>query len=128
MFSVGLMGSFSFQIQRELTELVQLMNGIVSKPLSAATTHVIAKKVITEKCYQAFQNEVPVMTAEWIRAVWKEGQERIIDATDAKYVQYACGIFYNVNVCVSQVPSNLKTTIERIIVARGKRGIEKLGT
>ena len=103
-----------------MTDLVQRMNGVVSKPFAVAVTHVVAKNVITPKCYQAFKNEVPVMTAEWIRAVWKEGQEQIIDATDSKYVQYACGIFQNLSVCVSQVPTNVKTVIERIVTAGGK--------
>lgn len=96
------------------------MNGMSSKPFAVSTTHVVAKKIITPKCYQAFESEVPVMTPDWIHAVWKEGKGRIVDATDPNFAKYACGIFYNVNICVSQVPSNVKNVIERVIVNGGE--------
>ena len=97
------------------------MNGVVSKPLATATTHVVAKNVLTPKCMEACRQGVPCMTAEWIHAVWREGQEQIVEATDEPYIKYACGIFQNLSVCVSQVQTNVKNAIERVITAGGKR-------
>ena len=95
------------------------MNGIVSKAYSVATSHVVCASPLTAKCREAYKNDVPVMNEQWVRVVWEESQKEIVDATDKKYIKYTCSVFHNIQICLSQIPSSMKTGLEKTIKENG---------
>src|SRR3712207_114360 len=95
------------------------MNGVTSKELVMSTTHVVAIHTLTPKCREAFKHGTPVMTPEWVKAVWEESKKSIVDADDPKYEKYKCKILHNVQISISQVASNLKAQLQKKIRAAG---------
>ena len=99
------------------------MGGVVSKQYTMATTHIVAHTVLSEKCAKAYENHRPVMTADWVRAIWRESLNDAAHATDSKFTAMECPIFYNLRFCTSQIPTRVKDSIKQIVEANGKSSI-----
>jgi len=103
----------------DLTQKVERMNGIVMRYYTLATTHVVANKILTDKCHTAYKSGIPVMVADWIHNVWDTSQRDLIDGTNECFTKYSCPIFYNLNICVSQLTNAKKNAIKNIIDNHG---------
>jgi hypothetical protein len=95
------------------------MSGHTTKDFTQGVTHVVAGNILSEKCAAAFCKDIPVMTKDWIEAVWKDSQVELVHATDVKYVLHACPMFYKLTICVSQVNADLKNALKKTIEANG---------
>ena len=95
------------------------MLGEVTQKLTRGVTHVVADKALREKVVVAYKSNIPVMTTEWVDAIFEDSQNSLIHATDAKYVKNTCKIFHNLQICVSQIPSALKNALRKVIECNG---------
>lgn len=91
-----------------------------SKSLTKGVTHVVAEHMLTDKVFMAYETNIPVMSTKWIDAVWEDSQNQVVNAIDQQYVKYACPIFHNMIICVSQVSPGLKEALRNVIEANGK--------
>jgi hypothetical protein len=98
------------------------MSGYREEDYTLRVTHVVAGSILSEKCAAAFVRATPVMTKDWIEAVWKDSQVELVHATDVKYALHACPIFYKLTIGVSQSQLNadLKNALKKTIEANGK--------
>jgi hypothetical protein len=104
------------------------MGGVVSKQYTMATTHIVADSVLSEKCTAAYAANCPVMTVDWIHAVWKESLNDAAHATDSQFSVHACPIFYNLRFCMSQIASGPKSTLRKVIEENGQSCIHNINT
>jgi hypothetical protein len=96
-----------------------MMLGTVSNSLTKGVTHVVTNNILTDKVIRAYESNIPVMKIEWIDAVWKSSQLSNDLEMDEKYVEFSCPIFYNLNICLSQIPADLKSALNEVIVSNG---------
>jgi hypothetical protein len=96
------------------------MSGYREEHYTVRVTHVVAGNILSEKCAAAFDRKIPVMTKDWIEAVWKDSQVELVHATDVKYALHACPIFYKLTICASHVNADVKNALKKTIEANGK--------
>ena len=51
----------------------------------------------------AIAKEIPVMTSEWIEAVWSKAKHANVHATDKEFVRYKCPALKGLTITVSQM-------------------------
>jgi hypothetical protein len=105
---------FAWFLQDELTRKIRLMSGYREEDYTLRVTHVVAGNILSEKCAAAFCRKIPVMTKDWIEAVWKDSQVELVHATDVKYALHACPLFYKLTIGVSQ-SNELKETVRKLM-------------
>ncbi|ODM88944.1 DNA topoisomerase 2-binding protein 1-B, partial [Orchesella cincta] len=113
------LSGFSRELKSELEERIRLMNGTISPSLTKSVTHVVTANAITNKSMEASREQIPIMIAEWVKKVWKDNQSRPVQASDPRYANCFCPLFYKVKVCLSQISAAKKATL--------KAAIERLG-
>lgn len=71
----------------------------------------------------AVEQEIPIMTGEWVSAVWnavtKDHTQHIM-ATDERFLSHACPVLYGMVVCVSQLDRATKLALQGIIEENGE--------
>lgn len=113
---------FEKEEKEELRTIITRSSGIYSNNFSEAVTHLVANTVGSKKYIVAIEKEIPIMTGEWVKAVWnavsREYREDIY-ATDEQFLSYTCPIFKNLVICVSQMPRKNKEALKKIIEENG---------
>ncbi|XP_068207098.1 DNA topoisomerase 2-binding protein 1 isoform X2 [Palaemon carinicauda] len=113
---------FEKEEKEQLCTIINRSSGIYSNNFSEAVTHLVAKTVGSKKYIVAIERDIPIMTGEWLRAVWnavsREYREDIY-ATDEQFLSYTCPIFKNLVICVSQMPRKNKAALKKIIEENG---------
>ncbi|XP_045617941.1 DNA topoisomerase 2-binding protein 1 isoform X2 [Procambarus clarkii] len=113
---------FEKDVKADLQWLIERMAGIYSNNFHESVTHLVANSVGSKKYCVAVQQEIPVMTGEWVKAVWKsvgkDFQEDIL-ATDQQFLSYACPVFKGLTICVSQMPRKEKAALQKMIEENG---------
>ncbi|XP_069938324.1 DNA topoisomerase 2-binding protein 1 isoform X2 [Cherax quadricarinatus] len=113
---------FRKEAKAELQCLVERMAGIYLNIFHTNVTHVVANSVGSDKYFVAVKEETPIMTGEWVKAVWKAASEDFredILATDEQFLSYACPVFKGLVICVSQMPRKEKEALKKIIEENG---------
>lgn len=95
------------------------MNGTISPSLTKAVTHVVTASALSEKSILAQKDKIPLMTPDWVRAIWQDNQEGLVDATDSRYVKYTCPVFYNIKICMSQLTNVRKSALKAAVESLG---------
>jgi len=96
------------------------MNGYVSSSYTKAVTHVVSDNILSEKSTLAYAHGIPVMTTNWVDAVWENCQVDLLHATDSKYVKYGCPVFHKLVICLSQISVDMKKALKNAIEANSK--------
>ncbi|XP_071515470.1 DNA topoisomerase 2-binding protein 1-like isoform X2 [Panulirus ornatus] len=113
---------FEKEAKVEIQMLVERMAGIYSNNFHEGVTHVVAKSVGSKKYFVAVQHDIPIMTGEWVKAVWsavsQDFREDIL-ATDQQFLSYACPVFKGLVICVSQMQRKEKEALKKIIEENG---------
>lgn len=72
----------------------------------------------------AVEQKVPIMMEGWVRAVWEEvvkGEAfKHVSASDEYFLPYTCKPLHGLMVCVSQVDSDTKADLKRMIEENGE--------
>ncbi|XP_042237542.1 DNA topoisomerase 2-binding protein 1-like isoform X2 [Homarus americanus] len=113
---------FEKETKTELQMLVERMAGIYSNIFHEGVTHLVANAVGSKKYCVAVQKEIPVMTGEWVKAVWKAVHldfQEDISATDQQFLSYVCPVFKGLVISVSQLQRKQKEAIRKIIEENG---------
>lgn len=108
--------------KEELKTLVERMAGIYSADYHLGVTHLVANEVGSKKYQVAVEQEIPIMTGEWVSAVWqavtKDHTQHIL-ATDERFLSLTCPVLYGMVICVSQLDRATKLALKGIIEENG---------
>lgn len=63
--------------------------------------------------------KIPVMTKEWIEAVWEANLNEMIKADDKIFDKYKCPVFMNLVVTSTNLHKRQKEEVKRLIHAHG---------
>ncbi|ODM97838.1 DNA topoisomerase 2-binding protein 1-A [Orchesella cincta] len=87
-----------------LVSKIELMCGDVSYSYTDRTTHLLAAHTNTPKVAAARDNNLPVMTLEWVEAIWEACQQNdpYIHASLPKFRNFECPLFYNLQFTISK--------------------------
>ncbi|KAK4321748.1 hypothetical protein Pmani_007486 [Petrolisthes manimaculis] len=119
---------FEKEERAELQQRVERMAGIYSSNFHQGVTHVVAKSVGSKKYLVAVEQDIPILTMEWVHAVWRaamgqavgqQGTGEEVRATDEQFLSYACPVFKGLNICVSQLDRSTKLALKNIIEENG---------
>ncbi|XP_020299565.1 DNA topoisomerase 2-binding protein 1 isoform X3 [Pseudomyrmex gracilis] len=113
---------FSSENKDHIQQLVEYMGGFFTKQLRSSVTHLIADSVMSAKYECAIGMKIPIMTKEWIDAVWeanlKEDRE-VIKADDQIFDKYQCPVFKNLTVTTTNLSKHQKEELKRLIHDHG---------
>ncbi|XP_076054847.1 mutagen-sensitive 101 isoform X2 [Oratosquilla oratoria] len=113
---------FQKEQKEEIQQKVERMAGIYSNVFHEGVTHLVADSVGSNKYKVATEREIPVMTGEWVNAVWEAVQRddcEDIFATDQRFSIYTCAVFKGLIICVSQMNRKEKEAVKKIIEDNG---------
>ncbi|KAG0723109.1 DNA topoisomerase 2-binding protein 1 [Chionoecetes opilio] len=105
-----------------IPQLPSPIHNTAMRGLVITTTGFEKNKKLELKSLVAIEQEIPIMTGEWVCAVWqgatKEHTQHIL-ATDERFLSHTCPVLYGVEVCVSQLDRTTKTVLKGIIEEHG---------
>ncbi|XP_011866675.1 PREDICTED: DNA topoisomerase 2-binding protein 1 isoform X2 [Vollenhovia emeryi] len=110
---------FSLQIKDWIQRQVEYMGGIFTKQLRGSVTHLVTDSVMSAKYEHAVEMKIPIMTKEWIEAVWEINLKEIIKADDKIFDKYKCPVFMNLVVTSTNLHKREKEEIKRSIHGHG---------
>ncbi|KAG5323618.1 TOPB1 protein, partial [Pseudoatta argentina] len=110
---------FDAEIKDWIQQRVEYMGGIFTKQLRSSVTHLVADNVMSAKYEKAIERKIPVMTKEWIEAVWKANLKEVIKADDKIFDRYKCPVFMNLIVTSTNIQRRQKEEIKRLIQQHG---------
>ena len=76
---------FDKQEKEQLRHHIERMAGIYSKSFHDGITHLVTCTVKSQKYEVAVGKETPIMTKEWVEAVWKVSCKDSVAAIDPRY-------------------------------------------
>ncbi|XP_046481485.1 DNA topoisomerase 2-binding protein 1 isoform X1 [Neodiprion pinetum] len=97
---------------------VEYMGGVYSRQLRNSVTHLIANFVMSEKYEKAVEQKIPVMTENWVTAIWEASLVENIRATSSRFDEYKCPVFMNLVVTSTNL-SKRKKEIKQLITDNG---------
>ncbi|XP_076358286.1 mutagen-sensitive 101 isoform X2 [Tachypleus tridentatus] len=107
------------QTRLDVEKKVQLMGGNFIKDLTKSVTHLVAGEVGSKKYHVAANFSLPVMLPSWVEECWERGQHQRIHASDPCFNIYRCPVFKGLNITVSQIESDERKKIQKIIEDNG---------
>ncbi|XP_039285519.1 DNA topoisomerase 2-binding protein 1-B [Nilaparvata lugens] len=90
--------------------------------MKEAPLYTIMEFMLYGQCHiiqKAIEKGIPIMTVEWVDAVWNEGIRRNVHATNSQFNKYKCPVFLDLFVTVSNMPQSDKEKIKRLINSNG---------
>ncbi|CAL1689646.1 unnamed protein product [Lasius platythorax] len=109
----------SLDIKNQIQQQVEYMGGFFTKQLRSSVTHLIADSVMSAKYEGAIEMKIPIMTKEWIKAVWEANLKNVIQANDKIFDKYKCPVFMNLIVTSTNLSKRQKEEIKRLIHDHG---------
>lgn len=98
---------------------VEYMGGFFTKQLRSSVTHLVADSVMSAKYEGAIEMKIPIMSKEWIEAVWEANLKEVIKADDKIFDKYKCPVFMNLIVTSTNLHKRQKEEIKRLIHDHG---------
>ncbi|KAI4486795.1 hypothetical protein M0804_006165 [Polistes exclamans] len=111
----GLPPDMKIQIQ----QLVEYMGGFFTKQLRSCVTHLITNCVMSAKYERAVELKIPVVTKDWVIAIWEENLNNFIEAKDPIFDKYKCPVFMNLVVTSTNLSKRQKEEIKNLINSNG---------
>jgi topoisomerase (DNA) II binding protein 1 len=106
--------------KKDLKLLVERMSGLYSKNFHDGVTHLVAGNVTSEKYSVAVSKEIPVMTAGWLREVWRSsGATTAVTATEPRFSSFRCPALLGVTVSVSKMGKEDKDILRKAVSNHG---------
>ncbi|KYM95649.1 DNA topoisomerase 2-binding protein 1-A [Cyphomyrmex costatus] len=110
---------FNVETKDWIQQRVEYMGGFFTKQLRSSVTHLVADSVMSAKYEKAVEMKIPIMTKEWIEAVWKANLKEVIKADDKIFYKYKCPVFMNLVVTSTNIHKRQKEEIKRLIHNHG---------
>ncbi|XP_071748981.1 DNA topoisomerase 2-binding protein 1-A [Lepeophtheirus salmonis] len=110
---------FEKEKKAEIQKLIESMSGVYSNTFHDGVTHLIAAVVHSPKYSVAVEKEIPIMTEEWVRNVWKKSQNDNVAATDGQFSRFKCPALMGLNISVSQMNPKDKDLLKKSIESHG---------
>ncbi|KAK2711685.1 hypothetical protein QYM36_012707, partial [Artemia franciscana] len=107
-----------------LCKFVHWMGGKIRNDFSKTVTHLISSISGTDKCNLALTLGVPVMTSDWIQAVWKQRHKTDCHATNPEFMTYKMKIFHNLKMHFYGFPDNETDEMMEVLVSNGGKGVD----
>ncbi|KAG8198438.1 hypothetical protein JTE90_022176 [Oedothorax gibbosus] len=98
---------------------VELMGGLFSKDFTKSVSHLVVGEVGSKKYQVAANYKLPIMTPSWIEDVWKNGQYKLIHATDSSFDKHKCPVFKGLVITVSQLSTSERADVQATIEENG---------
>ncbi|XP_029032844.2 DNA topoisomerase 2-binding protein 1 isoform X2 [Osmia bicornis bicornis] len=105
--------------KEHITKLVEYMGGIFTKQLRSRVTHLVTGSVMSAKYETAIDMQIPIVTKEWVEAIWKTNLNDFIKADDSIFNKYKAPVFLNLVVTSTNLPKRQKEEIKRLINDNG---------
>ncbi|KAL6258449.1 hypothetical protein P5V15_010405 [Pogonomyrmex californicus] len=106
---------FSAEIKDQIQQKVEYMGGFFTKQLRSSVTHLVADSVMSAKYEAAIEMKIPIMTKQWIEAIWEANLKKVIKADDKIFNKYKCPVFMNLIVTSTNLSKRQKEEIKRLI-------------
>ncbi|XP_025993748.1 DNA topoisomerase 2-binding protein 1 isoform X2 [Solenopsis invicta] len=110
---------FNQETKDWIQQRVEYMGGFFTKKFRGCVTHLVADSVMSAKYEGAVEIKIPVMTKEWIEAVWKANLKEVIRADDETFDKYKCPVFMNLIVTSTNLHKSQKEEVKRVIHSHG---------
>ncbi|XP_071442261.1 DNA topoisomerase 2-binding protein 1-A [Hetaerina americana] len=110
---------FTKEIKKTLSEKIGLMGGIYLNAFNASVTHLIADGVGSQKYKVAVERKVPIMTEDWVGAVWEAGLKENVSAMDVQFSLHKLPTFKGMVICASQISKKEKQNLMTLITSNG---------
>ncbi|TGZ37603.1 DNA topoisomerase 2-binding protein 1 [Temnothorax longispinosus] len=106
---------FNPEIKDWIQHRVEYMGGFFTKQLRNSVTHLVTDSVMSAKYETAIEMKIPIMTKEWIEAVWEANLKKVVKADDKIFDKYKCPVFMNLVVTSTNLHKRQKEEIKRLI-------------
>lgn len=107
------------EMKTYIQKLVEYMGGFFTKQLRSCVTHLVTDSVMSAKYERAVELKIPVVTKDWVAAVWEENLNNFIKADDKAFDKYKCPVFMNLVVTSTSLPKRQKEEIKNLINSNG---------
>ncbi|XP_015175176.1 PREDICTED: DNA topoisomerase 2-binding protein 1 isoform X3 [Polistes dominula] len=111
----GLPPDMKVQIQ----QMVEYMGGYFTKQLRSCVTHLVTNCVMSAKYERAVELKIPIVTKDWVIAIWEENLNNFIEAKDPTFDKYKCPVFMNLVVTSTNLSKRQKEEIKNLINSNG---------
>ncbi|XP_014482988.1 PREDICTED: DNA topoisomerase 2-binding protein 1-A isoform X2 [Dinoponera quadriceps] len=111
----GLSPESKDQIQR----YVEYMGGFFTKQFRNSVTHLVTDSVMSIKYEVAIDMKIPIMTKDWVNAVWDANLNEVVKADDEVFSKYKCPVFMNLVVTSTNLSKQQKEEVKRLIHDHG---------
>ncbi|XP_076755410.1 mutagen-sensitive 101 isoform X1 [Xylocopa sonorina] len=102
-----------------IEKLVQYMGGIFTKELRSRVTHLVTASVMSIKYEAAVDMKIPIVTKEWVKAIWEANLKSFVAADDKMFDKYKASVFLNLVVTSTNLPRHQKAEIKQLINDNG---------
>ncbi|XP_076160180.1 mutagen-sensitive 101 isoform X1 [Ptiloglossa arizonensis] len=110
---------FPVQEKEHIEQLVEYMGGIFTKQFRSRVTHLVTASVISAKYESAVEMQIPIVTKEWIEAIWETNLTTFVKPDDTMFDKYKASVFLNLVVTSTNLPKRQKEEIKNLINNHG---------
>ncbi|XP_033326690.2 mutagen-sensitive 101 [Megalopta genalis] len=107
------------QEKEHVEKLVEYMGGIFTKQLRSRVTHLITGSVMSAKYEAATDMKIPIVTKEWVEAIWEANLKTFVLPDDDMFNKYKASVFLNLIVTSTNLPKRKKDEIKLLINEHG---------
>ncbi|KAF3420403.1 hypothetical protein E2986_06198 [Frieseomelitta varia] len=100
-------------------KLIEYMGGIFTRQLRNPVTHLVTSSVMSAKYEAALDMKIPIVTKEWVEAIWEENLKSFVTPNDSMFNKYKASVFLNLVVTSTNLPKRQKEEIKRLINSNG---------
>ncbi|XP_032667662.1 DNA topoisomerase 2-binding protein 1 isoform X2 [Odontomachus brunneus] len=103
----------------QIQQWVQYMGGFFTKQLRNSVTHLVTDSVMSAKYESAIEMKIPIMTKDWIKAVWEANLNEVVKANNEIFDKYKCPVFMNLVVTSTNLSKRQKEEVKCLIHDHG---------
>ncbi|XP_076286587.1 mutagen-sensitive 101 isoform X2 [Lasioglossum baleicum] len=110
---------FAVQEKEHIRKLVEYMGGIFTRQLRCRVTHLVTASVMSAKYETAADMKIPIVTKEWVEAIWETNLKEFVQPDDSMFNKYKASVFLNLVVTSTSLPRRQKDEIKQLINNHG---------
>ncbi|XP_076653820.1 mutagen-sensitive 101 [Halictus rubicundus] len=110
---------FAVQEKEHIGKLVEYMGGIFTRQLRSRVTHLVTASVMSAKYETAADMKIPIVTKEWVEAIWETNLKEFVRPDDSMFDKYKASVFLNLVVTSTNLPRRQKDEIKQLINNHG---------
>ncbi|XP_050684584.1 DNA topoisomerase 2-binding protein 1 isoform X2 [Leptidea sinapis] len=110
---------FTKEQKADMKNKVYWMGGLYNNVLTEDTTHLISDTVLSDKYSKSVEKGIPIMSAEWVQAVWDASLQLNVTGSSADFDSYRLPPFTNLQVTTSGLGRREKQNIMKLVNENG---------